>query len=254
MLIDSFLNRERIATPGVQRIGIGGFSLFARVRERTTLTAQTPTAYVEDGSPMNDHRIREPERLSIEGVVGDVYRGADTTFLQVTPLTDTLGAIDSYIPRVTSFQRVVMDGLRNTMNAAMSRLNDLLTAGNQANTFLGNLDSASKPLGEQFVDAMENIHYGNQLVSIDMPYRRYDSMALTSVVIERDNTGSAIRFTIEAAKFRIAETTFVEVQRVDKNPAPATGGQTKDAKDIGTQTGVKREQSFLRKYTSFIPF
>lgn len=253
-LFDSFFGRERIATPGLARIGIGGFSLFARVRERTTLVASAPTAYVEDGSPMNDHIIRSPEKLSIEGVVGDVYRGPDTTFLQVTPLTDTLGAIEAYIPRVTSFQRTIMDGLRNTMNAAKSRINDLLSAGNQANSFLGNLDSASKPLGEQFVDAMENIYYGNQLVSIDMPYRRYDSMVLTSVVIERDNTQAAISFSIEAEKFRIAETTFVEVQRVDKNPSPATGGQTKDVKDIGTQTGEKRDTSFLGRYTPFSPY
>jgi len=72
---------------------------------------------------------------------------------------------------------------------------------------------------------------------------------LTSVVAERDNTGQAVNFTIEAQRFRIAETTFVEVQKVAaKNPAPATGGQTQDVKTIGAQTGEKRPRSFAAKY------
>lgn len=250
MFINDFLNRERFATPG-ERIGIGGFSLFARVRERTSLRAGIPTSYVEDGSPMNDHIIREPEFLTIEGMTGDVYEGGQTNFLEVTPLVNTLGAISVYVPRVTSFQASLMNALKNTTSAAMNRLNDLLRAGNQANSFLGNLDFTNKPLGEQFVDAMENIYYGNQLISIDMPYRRYDSMAITSIDIDRDNTNNALSFRIEAQRFRIAELSFAVVDRVDKNPAPATGGQTGDVKDIGTQAGEKRERSFLSRYNPF---
>lgn len=250
MFINDFLNRERFATPG-QRIGIGGFTLFARVRERTNLKAGIPTSYVEDGSPMNDHIIREPEFLTIEGVVGDIYEGSDTNFLQVTPLLNTLGAISAYVPRVTSFQASVIQTLQNTTSTAMNRLNDLLRSGNQANSFLGNLDFSSKPLGEQFVDAMENIYYGNQLISVDMQYRRYDSMAITMIDIDRDNQNNAISFRIEAQRFRIAELSFVIADRVDKNPAPATGGQTADVKDIGTQAGVKRERSFLSRYNPF---
>ena len=242
--IDSFLGRERFKTPG-QRIGIGGFDLFARVRERTVLTANVPTAYVEDGTPLNDHIIREPERLTIEGIVGDVYRGPETNILQSIPTVNTLGVITAYAPRVTGFQATIISSLRNTTAAALSRLNDLLGAGNQVNNIMGNLDVSSKPLGEQFVDAMENIYYGNQLVAIDMPYRRYESMVLTSVTIERDNTGAAISFTIEAQRFRTARTSYVAVERAAKNPAPSSAGQTDNVKDVGTQTGEKRERSML---------
>jgi hypothetical protein len=252
-IVQSFFSRERFKTPG-QLIGIGGFSLFARVRERTALKSSIPTNYVEDGTPLNDHIIREPEVLTIEGVVGDIYRGPETDFLQVTPLLNTLGVINAYVPQFTTFQAVVMNRLRDTTNAAMNRLNDLLRVGNQANNFLGNLDISSKPLGEQFLDAMENIHYGNQLVSIDMPYRVYESMAITNIVIDRDNTGSAIAFTIEAQRFRIAELNFVAVSSAtnpSKNPAPSTGGQTEGVKDIGTQAGTKRERSFLQSYNPF---
>lgn len=239
MFLEQFLGRERFATPS-KRIGIGGFALFARVREKTALTAQVPTSYVEDGSPTNDHIIREPERISIEGVVGDVYRAPTTNVLEAIPIVNTLGGIDAYLPRVTSFQETVMSALRNTTNAAMRRINDLLSAGNQVNGILGNLDSASKPLGEQFIDAMENIFYSGQLVAIDMPFRRFENMALTSVTIDRGNDGQgAISFSIEAQRVRIATTTFASITRADKNPAPATGGQTKGVKDIGSQAGKK---------------
>lgn len=236
--LSGFLGRERFKGPGA-RIGIGGYSAFARVRERIALKATVPTSYVEDGSPTNDHIIREAEVVSIEGVIGDVYRGPTTNILETLPVVSTLGNIDAYLPRVSSFQETVMSALRNTTNAAMRRINDLLGAGNQVNGILGNLDTSSKPLGEQFVDAMENLYYGGQLCSIDMPYRRYDNMVLTAVNIDRDNGGNAMSFSIEAQRFRIAQTTFASITRADKNPAPSSGGQTKDMKDIGTQSGKK---------------
>lgn len=251
--LDNFLNRQRFGIAGSEKVGIGGFALFARVSEVTNLTATVPISYVEDGSPLNDHIIQEPEKITIEGIVGDVYRAPDTNFLQITPLSDTLGSITAYIPQVTGFQRAVMSTINGAFNAARNKLNQLLNIGNQANNFLGNLDFSSKPLGEQFVDAMENIYYGKQIIAIDMPYRRLDSMVLTSISVKRDNSGEAMSFSIEAQRFRIAEIAYAAVEKSSpaKSPSAATGGQTKGVKDVGSQAGkpVKKTESFLKHYT-----
>lgn len=244
--LEQLLNRERLPFP-LQQIGIGGFSLFARVNDRLSLKADNPTTYVEDGSPLNDHRVKKPEMLTIRGSIGDVYRTPNTLVDRVQNIGSNLGQVTQYFPRLTTTQVLAFDRIATSAVSQINKIENLITGGAQANNLLGNLDNASKSLGEQFLDAMENIHYGNQLVSIQMPYRIYDSMSIKSLIIDRSNTSEGIEFTIEAERFRIADLNFVQVERVatrggtaqsvGANPAEALGGQGETIKDKGAQEG-----------------
>jgi len=245
--LEQLLNRERLPYP-LQQIGIGGFSLFARVNDRLTLKADNPTSYVEDGSPLNDHRVKKPELLTISGSIGDVYQTPNTLVDRVQSLDNNLGQITQYFPRLTPSQAINFTKVSSNAVSQINKLENLINAGAQANSLLGNIDNLSKPLGEQFLDAMENIHYGSQLVSIQMPYRIYDSMSIKSVIIERSNTSDGVTFTIEAERFRIADLNFVAVDRVSTrgggtaeragaNPAESLGGQADTIKDKGAQEG-----------------
>lgn len=248
-----YFNRTRF-TPPTYQVGIGGFSLYAVVNETVTLKAQSPTSVVEDGSFLNDHIINEPEAISIEGVIGDVFRRDSTIFNRVTPLSNTLGLITSYSPRFTAFQQQIVGKIQNTASTAIASINSILQAGNPLNAIVGNLDAASKTLQEQFKDAIENIYYGKQIIPIDVDGRRYDSMVVTLATFSKNNVDTSIAFKIEAQRFRLAQTTFVEVGKVaraDKNPSSALGGQTNDAKQMGAQAGAKRERSFLSTYNPF---
>lgn len=247
MFLESLLNRERLPFP-LQQIGIGGFSLFARVNERLSLKADNPTTYVEDGSPLNDHRVKQPEMLTIRGSIGEIYSTPNTFVDRVQSIGNNLGQITQYFPRLTGTQSLAFARVSTSAVSQIGKLENLINAGAQANNLLGNLDNLSKPLGEQFIDAMENIHYGNQLISIQMPYRIYDSMSIKSVVVDRDNTGTALDFTIEAERFRIADLNFVAVekvatrnggtaQKVGASPAESLGGQAETIKDKGAQEG-----------------
>lgn len=245
--LEPLLNRERLPYP-FQQIGIGGFSLFARVNDRLSLKADNPTTYVEDGSPLNDHRVKKPELLTIRGSIGDVYRTPNTLIDRVQAIGSNLGQITQYNPRLTATQLIAFESTANSAVSQINKIENLVNAGAQANNLLGNLDNVSKPLGEQFLDAMENIHYGNQLVSIQMPYRIYDSMSIKSIIIDRSNTSDGVDFTIEAERFRIADLNFVAVdrvatrdggtaQRVGANPAESLNGQAETIKDKGAQEG-----------------
>lgn len=249
----SFFGRERFS-PSIFQVGIAGFSLYAAVNETVNLKADAPTSVVEDGSSLNDHIINAPVTVSIDGIVGDVFRRESSVFNRVTPVSNTLGLITSFFPRFTAFQNQVVDKIQNTVSTAIGSINSILQAGNPLNAIVGNLDTASKTLQEQFIDAVENIYYGKQIIPLDVGGRRYESMVITSVTFTKSNVDTSISFKIEAQKFTLAQTTFIEVEKVaraDKNPSSALGGQTKDAKQIGTQSGVKREQSFLSKYNPF---
>ena len=253
--LENVLNRERIPFP-LQQIGIGGFSLFARVNERTTLKADNPTFYVEDGSPLNDHRIKKPERLTISGSIGDVYRTPNTLIDRVQNVGDNLGQITQYAPRFTPTQLIEAERIATNAVSQLNKLEDLINAGTQANNLIGNLDNLSKSLGEQFIDAMENIHYGNQLVSIQMPYRLYDNMSLDSVVVDRSNSSEGIDFVIEATRFRVADLAFIAVERVatptgtaervGANPAEALNGQAQGVTDKGAQEGRSLDDAEVR--------
>jgi len=244
--IENVLNRERISYP-FQQIGIGGFSLFARVNDRLSLKADNPTTYVEDGSPLNDHRVKKPEFLTISGSIGDVYKTPNTLVDRVQAISSNLGQITQYAPQLTPTQLIAAERVANSAVSQINKLENLINAGTQANSLVGNLDNLSKPLGEQFLDAMESIHYGNQLVSIQMPYRVYENMSISSIVIDRSNSSKGISFVIEAEKFRIADLSFVSVdrvttrngtaQRVGANPAESLNGQGETIKDKGAQEG-----------------
>jgi len=56
-----------------EEVGIGGFTAFAQISEKFSRSAKVPTTFLEDGSHVNDHIIREPLTVSIEGNVSDVY-------------------------------------------------------------------------------------------------------------------------------------------------------------------------------------
>lgn len=247
--VENVLSRERFSTP-LEQIGVGGFSLFARVNESLSLKADNPTTYVEDGSSLNDHRVKKPEALTITGVVGEVYRAPNTLVDRVQVIDDNLGQITQYFPRLTATQNLNYKAVSSNAISQINKIDDLISAGTQANSLLGNLDNISKPLGEQFIDAMESIHYGNQLISIEMPYRVFDSMSIKSITVDRSNASKGIEFTIEAERIRIADLSFVAVERVpvrnggtaekvSGSPAQSLNGQAETISDKGAQEGRK---------------
>jgi len=245
--LEQVLNRERLPFP-LQRIGIGGFSLFARVSERLTLKADNPKFFVEDGTPLNDHRIQKPETVRITGAIGDVYESPETSVDVVQALDNNLGLITQYLPRFTGTQAVLFEQISRNAVSRVSVLEDLIDAGAQARNVIGNVGNTNKPLGEQFLDAMEDIHYGNQLISIEMPYRIYENMSIATLTFDRNNTNDGVEFTMEAERFRVADLAFTAVERVPirngmtaervgANPAAALDGQAQTVSDKGAQEG-----------------
>jgi len=51
-----------------EEVGIGGFTAFAQIREKFKRSASVPVTYLENGTHVNDHIIREPKTISIEAM------------------------------------------------------------------------------------------------------------------------------------------------------------------------------------------
>lgn len=241
--ITDYLNRRYDDTPK-QRIGIGGFTALAIVEDKTTRTADIPATPVEDGSFVNDHVIINPVRLSIQGNVSDVYVESSPILDDLKRSQATVGAVTQYLPERTAAQTQQVNAIANDIADAIRAADAVLAAGQQVVRFFGNQDQGSKTNQEQFMDAMDSLYYGKQLISIDTKYRRYNNMVITSLEIRRDNQSNSTNFSIEATEFRFASTTFAELVAAPA-PSEGTGGQLDAEAAKGTQEGTPIDSSLL---------
>ena len=239
--IEDFLTRPLQGAPS-QEIGIGGFTAMVRIRDSYKLTAEVPATPVEDGSFVNDHIILKPLTISIEGHVSDVHLRASPAIRQFQRVQAEVGNLTSqYSIGRTESQLSEASALANDAADAIRQADALLDAGDQALDFFGNRDTESKGLQEQFLDAMEALHFGQQVIAIDMPFRRHESMVITAFQKNTDNVTNETTFTIEAQQLQFADLQFVEV----KVPAAGLNGQTDAETNKGAQEGEPVESSLL---------
>ena len=241
---------QALSSSSVEEIGIGGFTLFARVSDQTQYSTASPTSVVEDGSYIGDQLINAPIKLTISGDVTDVFFNEPPKTRSESRLP-TVGKVTSFLPERTPSQIQRVAKILDSAGDRRREINEKISLGSNAGDYIGN-KSGGKPLREQFVDFIESIHYGKQLVKISMPYRTHDSMAINDVTITRDNQRQALTFTLTAQKFRIAKTIYSDVSRFYKKPAPSVKSQTGGTADKGVQSpksgdgaGKKKEKSLL---------
>lgn len=230
-------------------IGIAGFTLFARVRDVTDLKSSAPNSFVEDGSFINDHIINEPLTISIEGSVGDVFIRKTPIEAAVNRVNQAIGATEIFLPQRTLSQIQRVNDIVSDARDKVRQIDNAIAAGKNLLKFGG--QSTTKSDQEKFVDAMEALHYGKQLVSIDMPYRRHESMRITSTSITRDSTSAALSFKITAQKVRIAQPVYKLNAQLTKAPSAAIADQTGGQQDKGAQAGAEPSQSLLSYIRSF---
>ena len=232
-VISDYLDRPYPTTP-TEEIGIGGFTALVRVRESYRLTTEVPETPVEDGSFVNDHIIRRPLTITIEGNLADVFIRRSALATVTTRVLAEIGNVASqFLPPRTQSQIAKAAALGNDVTDALRRLDSVLDAGTQAFNFLGNRDTTTKGLRETFLDHIESYHRAKTVLSIDMPYRRLDNMVITSFVSSTDNVEDTTTFTLEAQQLQYASTIYAEVA----TPAPGLGGQADAESDKGVQEG-----------------
>lgn len=240
--IDDFFLGESEEKP-LEEIGIGGFKSLSRVNETVNYKSQAASSYVEDGTSLSDHIVLDPLVVVIDGELSDIFLQPSNTFNLIKRINQSIANTSLFLPTriIDTTQRIngIINDFGSKIIEIQSGINNYKT---QILNIFGNKDLESKSLRERFVDAMESLHYGRQLISIDMPFRRYDNMRIIDLQITRNNQDQAIKFKITAQKVRIAKTFFTEINVAIKNPSPDTNGQTDKEKDKGTQSGEEPEE------------
>ena len=233
---------RKIADVPTQEVGIGGFTALVRVRDSYKLTAEAPVTPVENGSFTNDHIILKPITISIEGDVSDIHLRASPIIQAFQRAQAEIGNVTSqYVPARTQAQISKASALVNDAADAVRRLDATLDAGGQALELFGNKDTEAKSIQEQFIDAMDALHFGQQAIAIDMPFRRHENMVITSFQSNTDNKTGTTTFSLEAQQLQYAELQFVEVT----TPASGLDGQTDAEVSKGAQEGKSVDSSLF---------
>lgn len=238
-----FLN-ARIGQESDTKVGIGGFTMFARVRNRYSYTSEVPTTYLEDGSSVEDHIILNPITLSIEGDVSDVYVSPEDAVPPAPVVPSFAGRITAFLPSRTQSQIQKANGILTDVRNAISAADEILDAGAQVLSLLGSGSSAGKSVQESFIDTMESLHFGRQLVDIEMPFRTFKNMRV-QCEISTDNQSKKITFKIDATEVRIADQALSSIGSLIVNPSPEIDGQGQEQADKGVQEGTSQPSSFL---------
>ena len=246
--IRDYLNGQFAGEPDTdaETVGIGGFTAFAQISEKFKRSAKVPTTFLEDGSHVNDHIIREPLTVSIEGNVSDLFVLPSEPVAILQEHQAQIGKITQYAPARTQAQLSRVSGLVNDFTNAVDRVDAAIDATQGAAKYLGNQDKEAQTNIESFLDAMKGLQATDKLIKISTSFKTYTDMYITSLEVTRDNQNRAINFTLEAQKVRIAQTLFTKTTAA-QNAAIATAGQTDGVTDKGTQEGeeVSTKESFL---------
>ena len=126
---------------------------------------------------------------------------------------------------------------------AYDTIDDALEKGQQVYDFFSG--QKAKTIQDDFFDFMNQIYYSKQLINIEMPFRTYKDMRITSLTIARDNTTvQALKYKMTAKEIRFAKTILVDSKKYfQRSPAGSVKGKVSDKKNKGVIEGKKK--SFL---------
>jgi hypothetical protein len=227
----------------IQKIGIGGFTMYAATNRTRQRTAQAPVSYLENGSFSSDDIINDPIRLTITGEVADIHIEGSSSLLSLVPpaVSETLGAVRGYIPDRAAGTISKITGIISSVNDRISQIDSAIAAGQR---LFGLAGGATKSIQEQFLDHMESLYNARQPVSVEMDYRNYTNMAIVDFSDNKDNIEDALKFSITLQELRFNELQFTEITKAFPAPAPAVKSQAEGSADKVAQAPTK-SKSFL---------
>ncbi len=241
---------KALESASTEQVGIGGFTFYASINESVAYETDSPTSTVEDGSYAGDHLINAPIKINISGDVADIFI-AEAVQSKSEARLPTVGTTESFKPQWTNPQLQKIRDIIDSLDDRKREISEQMNGGTKAAQFSGSTASG-KSYQEQFLDFIESIHYGKQLVAISTAYRKHESMAINSVTIVRDNQRNALSFSLVAQKVRISKTLFADASKFYKKPAPSVKSQTAGTSDKGAQepeSGKKKQKSLLSAIT-----
>ncbi|EKN3738028.1 hypothetical protein OU751_002558 [Yersinia enterocolitica] len=237
-ILDGFTTAQESGKSTVKKVGIGGFSMFARVSDSTSYPSQVPIDVLEDGSNASDDIINGPLTVKISGVVADVYADAKpNSSFSLMPDYSKYGEVVEYIPAKTQQQLQKMNEIADRAEQKILEAKRLADKGAELFGLVGHsVSGGAKGVREQFLDFIEAIYYGKQLITVEVDYRTHENMALSSLTISTDNQTLDTKFEASFTKINFTQLTTTAIEKHFKSPSPAAKSKTAGVANKGAQT------------------
>ena len=217
--LNATLPTEFLRSDDLQQIGIAGFFADARITQSEEKTQGIPNIPLEDGSFLNDHLIKQPSIVTIEGSVTNIKVGGFP--IPDLPLrTPGIPGVNSLFPSpLTAFQQDVS-------------LPAVITTQSTPNLY--GIAPSGLSVPEQFVDHINRIHDAGIVIDIETPFAVLTNMALLTFSTTRTNEDDSIRYVIRAQQLEFVKIKTTAVARAKPNPSGS--GQASKV-DKGEQQG-----------------
>ena len=106
----------------------------------------------------------------------------------------------------------------------------------------------TKPIRQQFLDFIQSVYNGRQLISVEGINGVIDNMAITSLSLNRDNKSQVIRFEIDLKQVRMAVTKVVGIEdfiRLRRNRPKQTAERTDQGYKCARCNGTTKTGSII---------
>lgn len=237
----------------LQPVGIGGFTAYALVNERTSGTRMLPSSVLESGSYANDHIIREPITVDMEIDISDIYIDLQPTSPVFRELDNTVGAISQFIPTKTHTVFNQMNEIRNSIDQAFTNVNNVMNMGGSIFSFLGGMGFNSHRVS--FIQALHALYESSQLITLQTRHKSFKNMALSSFDYVTDNERQAITANLTFSQVKFRSLLEVAIEELQQNPSGAASASVASVSEKGSQTvGASSSQATERSFLDTIFF
>ena len=105
--------------------------------------------------------------------------------------------------------------------------------------------SKVRTVQDDFFDFLESNYINKRLLTIEMPFRNYENMLITSLTITKDNsTNQKLKYSLSAKEIRFAEVVMLKADvYFDKPSAASTTKLKQQLKNNGTDKRCNRNRT-----------
>lgn len=239
-MIEDFKNsipkNEELIT---EKVGIGGFTMYVSIAESVTKTATVTTNPIESGSNINDHIIKNPISLTIEGEIADVFIETQPLQGTVQNLLAPIGIVQDYLPARTQTQISKVNGLLSNLEDFFDKADKLVNQGTQLYNFFSGAES-EQTISQKFLTFFDKVYDSNSKIDVNCIDKKFKDMVITSFTTSKINTNN-FSFNITLQNIIEVETTLFKLTKNASGDARSQGALLADK---GTQQAKKIDKSF----------
>lgn len=229
---------DKLVGSDYEKIGIGGFTMYASVTEVATKTATVTANPVEDGSTLNDHIIKNPDTLTITGEVANVFIKNPIIPITVQEVVPAVGIVQNYLPSRTATQISKINALASNVEDYIEAADSAIDKGAQLfDYFTGK--KANTTIGDKFLEFFDTVHESNSTIDVECIDKIYNNMVITSLSTTKLAKGN-YTFTISLQKIVKAKTTVIQLT----NTSGDAKSQAAGLNDKGNNQTKPVDQSF----------